>query len=229
MTLKHPDNPNVSLHWPVPLLIKRLDNAAQVNKELVELFNQHRDKHGKPGTNSYASADDLHKQYENHKAFMQLAQFIMGGVFEIASTINGPYWQKMNVEDIKINLSGIWFQITNEYNFHEVHVHGNCSWSGVYYVQSGDAGSKAPGFPNGITRFYGPHLDIQGGGHLDLGSFYLQDVSHDSVPEDGKLVVFPSHLKHMPYPYVGDKDRIIVSFHAQVNGDKPLKLGYKFN
>ena len=229
MDFKHPENPDVSMHWPTPLLVKQFENAATVNPKLIELFTVHRDKHRKSDSKTYASADNLHKQYEDNKDFMQLAQFIMAGVFEIASTVNGEYWQKMQVEDIKINLSGIWFQITNEYNFHEVHVHGNCSWSGVYYVQSGNAGSKEPGFPNGITRFYGHHLDIQGGGHLDLGSFYLQDASHDVLPEDGKLVVFPSHVKHMPFPYVGDKDRIIVSFHAQVNGDKPLKLGYKFN
>lgn len=227
--MKHPDNPNVSLHWPVPLLVSRFEAADRVNPKLVELFTAHREKHSKSGKSTYASADDLYKKYEDNEAFMQLAQFIMGGVFEIASTVNGEYWQRMDVQDIKINLSGIWFQITNEYNFHEVHVHGNCSWSGVYYVQSGDAGNTEPGFPNGITRFYGPHLDIQGGGHLDLGSFYLQDASHDVTPEDGKLVVFPSHLKHMPYPYIGEQDRIIVSFHASVVGDKPLKLGYKFN
>jgi hypothetical protein len=98
-------------------------------------------------------------------------------------------------------------------------------------VQSGDSSTGpgslgANGQPNGITRFYGPHTEYQAGGHGDLGNYYLQYHTHDSYPEDGKLVIFPSHIKHMVFPYYGDKDRIIVSFHAQVNGDTELRYDY---
>ena len=41
----------------------------------------------------------------------------------------------------------------------------------------------------------------------------------NELDEKGKLVIFPAHLKHMVFPYNGDDDRIIVSFHAQVLGD----------
>lgn len=229
----HPKNPNVSLHWPVPILTKKLESYEQVNAGLIELFATHRKSHGADDGKSYASADDLQKHYKEHPQFAALTRFISDSVYEITSTLNGEAWKELKVQDLSINISGIWFQITNEYNFHEVHVHGNCSWSGVYYVQSGDsanqANNKSLGFPNGVTRFYGPHLDYQGAGHLDLGNMYVQDASFDSVPEDGKLVIFPSYLKHMPYPYIGDKDRIVVSFHAQVNSPKPVRLGYSFN
>lgn len=233
MQSNHPKNPAIQLNWPVPILTKKLENANEVNPQLIKLFKDHQKQQTGDNTKSYASADDLHQVFKDNKAFAQLAQFISNNVFEMGAAMNGEYWQAMQVRNIGVHLTGIWYQITNNYVFHEMHVHGNCSWSGVYYVQAGESGSVAKekelGFKNGITRFYGPHLDYQAAGHLDLGNYYTQKASLDFIPEDGKLVVFPSYLKHMPFPYIGKKDRIIVSFHAQITGDTPLQRGYSFS
>lgn len=218
--------------WPVPILIKRADNPNKLNDELLALFYQHKNLHQPTTVKSYASDDDLIKVYKDNQSVQQLTKFIMDGIFEVAAKANGKYWQRMSLGDVKVNVTGLWFQITNDYIFHEVHVHGNCSWSGVYYVQSGDAAdeqkSRALGFKNGITRFYGPHMEHMAGCHLDLGNVYLSYDKFDSVPEDGKLVIFPSYLKHMPFPYVGEKDRVIVSFHAGLSTDKKMKMNYSF-
>ncbi len=218
--------------WPVPILISKLNQPQTLNDDLLALFYKHKRQYQKSPAKSYASDDDLIKVYQENRAIKQLTKFIMDGVFEISAKVNGEHWQRMSLADIKVNVTGLWFQITNDYIFHEVHVHGNCSWSGVYYVQSGDAvdqqKSAKLGFKNGITRFYGPHMEHMAGCHLDLGNVYLTHDKFDSVPEDGKLVIFPSYLKHMPFPYVGEKDRVIVSFHAGVSADKKMKMNYSF-
>ena len=161
-------------------------------------------------------------QYPTHTELEELADFIRAGIFEVALDANADYWQAN--DQVKINLTGLWFQISNGYNFHETHVHGNCSWSGVYYVCAGDSSSSPESHkgkqPNGITRFYGPNMEYMAGGHGDYGNFYLHDSSWDSYPQDGKLCVFPSYLKHMVFPYNGAEDRVIVSFHAQVFNSK---------
>ncbi len=41
--------------------------------------------------------------------------------------------------------------------------------------------------------------------------------------------MFPSYLKHMVFPYSGEQDRVIVSFHAQVDGEKELQYRYQFD
>ena len=214
--------------WPVTILSRKFGKYQQVNPELIRYFQAYRESHGTPSANVYVSPDNFAVDSDN-PAIQSLTRFIMDNVYEVAVDTNGSYWSKG--QSINIHITGLWFQISNGYSFHETHVHGNCSWSGVYYVQSGDS-SRGPdelgdnGQPNGITRFYGPHTEYQAGGHGDLGNYYLQDHTVDSYPEDGKLVVFPSHLKHMVFPYNGVKDRIIVSFHAQVNGDQELRYGY---
>ena len=221
-------NPNIQYLWPVSILTRKFGKYQKVNPELIRYFQEYREAH--PGKKSavYASPDNFSEGSDN-PAIVALHKFIMDNVFEIAADTNGPYWKKN--QELNVLVTGLWFQISNQYGFHETHVHGNCSWSGVYYVQSGQSSKNrndlgANGQPNGITRFYGPNTEYQAGGFGELGNFYLQDNTYDSYPEDGKLVIFPSHLKHMVFPYNGEQDRIIVSFHAQVEGDSELRYDY---
>ena len=227
-----PHNPHIQYLWPTPILIKKFGQYQKVNRELLELFYTHRSKHEQKKASGYASRDDLYKLYKDHAALNQLIKFIMDNVFEIASVVNGEFWEKGI--NINVEITGIWFQISNDHAFHETHVHGNCTWSGVYYVQADECSHAADDIKsgilnNGITRFYGPYMEAIGGGQADVGNIYLDENTRwDSYPEDGVLVVFPSHIKHMAFPYVGEKDRVVVSFHAKVIGED-FKYNYELN
>src|SRR5690606_27987722 len=111
--------------------------------------------------------------------------------------------------------------------------HGNYSWSGVYYVRAaessrsgGDVGAN--GMPNGMTRVHGPPMEVTADGDGALGNCCLHDASFDACPEEGRVVIFPSHLMHMVFPDEGDEDRVIVSLHAQVLGEWEMRYGYSF-
>lgn len=227
-----PRNPNIQYHWPTAILTKKFGQYQKVNRELLELFYEHRRKHEKTNGPVFASRDDLYKVYKEHPALNQLIKFIMDNVFEVASAVNGKFWGR--AQNIDVEITGIWFQMSNGFGFHETHIHGNCSWSGVYYVQTGECShsyeDRKNGLLNGITRFYGPNMEAVAGGHFEFGNIYLnEDISWDSYPEDGNLVIFPSHIKHMAYPYNGENDRVVVSFHAQVHGQTELHYNYEFN
>jgi hypothetical protein len=197
--------------WPVTILTRKFDQSEQVNPELITLFTKHREQHQtRPGP-AFVSADNF------------------------AVDLPSPALDSLKkLNSVDIDVTGMWYQISNDFSFHETHIHGNCSWSGVYYVQSGSASKSARdvlpnGMLNGVTRFYGPHTEYCAAGHGDWGNFYLQDDSYTSYPEDGQLVIFPSHIKHMAFPYQGEQDRIIVSFHAQVNSEQSMQYNYSFN
>lgn len=225
-------NPNIVKLWPTTLLVKRFAHYQKVNAALLELFYQHRDREQRSPAQAYASKDDLLNQYPLHEELNELAEFISRGVVEVGREANRGLWR--GDEKVSVTLTGLWFQISNGYSFHEMHVHGNCSWSGVYYVRAGDCDRSPESHrgrqPNGVTRFYGPHVEHMAGGYGDYGNFYLHDSNWDSYPEDGKLCVFPSHIKHMPFPYNGKEDRVIVSFHAQVfNASGKMDYEYGFS
>ncbi len=219
--------------WPVTILKSRLENYQAVNTELIRLFRQYQKDNSTGQDSGFISPDNFANDIDN-RALNILKSFITDGVYEISRTLNEKHWKHFALKSLRVDMTGMWFQISNGFTFHETHVHGNCSWSGVYYVQAGSASKsnddRMPnGMLNGVTRFYGQHLEESAAGHGDWGNYYLQDYNWTSYPKDGNLIIFPSYLKHMAFPYNGEKDRIIVSFHAQVNSDSEVKYDYGFN
>lgn len=225
-------NPFITL-WPTTVFSRRLENHDAVNAELVKLFRRYQQETPGNSGSSFVSPDNFANDIDS-QALDILKAFIMNGVYEVSRNLNGEYWKQFKLNALRVDVTGMWFQISNGFAFHEPHVHGNCSWSGVYYVQAGSASRSASdrmsnGMLNGVTRFYGHQVEESAAGHGDWGNYYLQHNTHTIYPQDGSLIIFPSYLKHMAFPYNGEQDRIIVSFHAQINSDSEVKYNYAFN
>ena len=206
-------------HWPVPMAVHRFSRASEVNPVLARVFQALRvtDPMAAPGS-FYASADDLLQRVDLPE-FTALLQFIAASLQTTAQQANAGVWPEGR-HGLTLELIGVWFQIQNGAAFHDIHTHGNCSWSGVYYVQI-DPPEQRHGHPefgalNGATRFYSPMFPLLGGAHVDMGNAYLQQATRDVTPQEGDLVLFPSFLPHKAMPYAGERDRIIVSFNAQI-------------
>ena len=157
-----------------------------------------------------------------------LVRFFVESLRDTTKAANAGAWPDGGL-DLRIAFNGMWFQMSSGGAFHDVHTHGNCSWSGVYVLQVDDAQTRRQhptyGPANGATRFYGPYFDRLAGAHADLGNAYLQASHFDVEPLPGRLVLFPSWLAHQAMPYVGDRERVIVSFNASVHsarGDDQL-------
>lgn len=108
-----------------------------------------------------------------------------------------------------IDMFESWVHITRDGGFHDGHIHPNCSWCGIYYVDIGDATVEPP---NGCNRFYPPVMQT----YDDLGTQVLKFEPMQAIPEEGKLIIFPSYVRHSAVPYHGKRDRIIASFNARV-------------
>ncbi len=217
-----------NIHWPVPLDTHHCDDAAHINETLARVFSAMRVTHeaqtqvnddALPIKSFYASEDNLLERIQLPE-FQTLIAFIAHSLQKTVMNANAGVWPAGRMS-LQLQLVGCWFQIQNGMAFHDVHTHGNCSWSGVYYVQCDGEAKRVEhpslGSVNGVTRFYGPYTQWLGGAHVDIGNAYLQKNTIDIVPEPGKLVVFPSYLPHQAMPYEGEKDRIIVSFNAQIH------------
>ncbi|OIQ98520.1 hypothetical protein GALL_194950 [mine drainage metagenome] len=173
----------------------------------------------------YSSSDDLIKRVELPE-FHQLLSYIAESLQKTIKAANANVWpSKLS---LNLEFAGSWFQIQNHGAFHDIHSHGNCSWSGVYYVQLDPAVQrhkhKVLGALNGMTRFYGPYQNWLGGAYMDMGNAYLQQPHFDVCPEAGMLVLFPSYLNHKAMPYEGVNDRIVVSFNVQIHGAQGDKI-----
>ena len=208
--------------WPVPMGRHRFSGAADINPVLSRVFASMRATdvalHPERAGAFYASEDDLLNRVDVPE-FRALVQFIVQSLQDTAQRANAQVWPP-GQQPLQLLLSGVWFQIQNGAAFHDVHTHGNCSWSGVYYLQIDPPEQRAKhaqwGAHNGVTRFYSPMFPLLGGAYMDMGNAFMQNATLDVTPEAGELVWFPAFLPHKAMPYQGAKDRIIVSFNAQI-------------
>lgn len=220
----------VTWMWPVPLLTRRVPGARRINPPLVDLATRLRGQDGADDVPAWASEDDLHLRLRDEPALGELVRAIHAAVGEIAGQVNRSTWAELGVPGGHVDLVGLWMQASNRYARHDVHTHGNCSFSGVYYVQVDDEDTRVAepdlGEANGLTRLHSPHLERLGGAHMDLGAAWLQDSHVDLAPEPGLLVVWPSFLAHQVLPYRGNLDRVVVSFNAVVIGAGGRGFGF---
>ncbi|MFA5120348.1 putative 2OG-Fe(II) oxygenase [Zavarzinia sp.] len=209
--------------WPTPIGIYRLAGAEAFNARLVAAFDalraEQRRQRGEAARPFFASDDDL-VQRVTLPGWADFVRFVVDRVHDTAARANEGHWPDGGL-DLRVALQGMWFQCSNAGAFHDVHTHGNCSWSGVYVVQVDpeEARVRHPvhGAANGATRFYGPPFATLGGAFVDVGNAYLQPPHRDVAPVAGQLTIFPSWLAHQALPYAGTAERVIVSFNASVH------------
>lgn len=220
-------NPGFHTLWPTPLGVHRYADAASLNPLLVRIFGALRATQsaarGEAAGAFFASDDDLLQRVQLPE-WQGLVRYFVACLRDTVTQANGAAWPASAEGTglaLQVAIEGLWFQCSNRHAFHDVHTHGNCSWSGVYCVQV-DPPERRSAHPthgelNGVTRFYGPPFAQLGGAHVDLGNAYLQPPHVDVAPVPGQLVLFPASLAHQALPYDGELDRVIISFNASVH------------
>ena len=217
--------------WPTPIGIHRYPAAAEVNPLLISAFAQgraaqERQRGVEPGGPFFASDDDLLNRVKIPE-WQDFVGFIVASIGDTVQHANQDAWAGQQLE-LRVGIEGMWFQCSREGAFHDVHTHGNCSWSGVYIVQIDEPEERVKhpvyGAANGVTRLYGPPFATLGGAFVDAGNAYLIPPSHDVEPLAGQLLLFPSWLAHQAMPYDGEKERVIVSFNASLHATQGDQL-----
>ena len=205
--------------WSTPLGVHRWARAQELNPLLARVLGSLRAVSQPQPVPFFASEDDLLERIRLPE-WQDLVRFVVDSLHATVAQANHGAWPQP-APALQVHLRGMWFQIANQGASHDVHTHGNCSWSGVYCVQVDEHARRVAdpvlGEHNGVTRFYGPYFPHLGGAHADLGNAYLQSAHLDIAPRPGQLIVFPSWLAHQALAYRGEIDRIIVSFNASVH------------
>jgi uncharacterized protein (TIGR02466 family) len=206
--------------WPTSFFVRQWQEHAEqspaMTRFLYELKSAHRENiasnvapKAKSATGLFESDFDL---FDNNQIGLQrLKAFIVDTIQKVVSKFNGS---EVPPSKISVRIVDAWFHITNHGGFHDAHGHPNCSWCGIYYVQTGDSHqSSTHGAPNGANRFYLPYT--LGGSYSDYGNRYLNACYLDPPIKDGMLLLFPSYLWHSALPYSGKQDRIVIAFNSQ--------------
>ena len=106
---------------------------------------------------------------------------------------------------------GAWANVNRSGNFNQLHTHPENTWSGVYYVRSGDYSEDTIRNP-GRLHFHDPRERSDMVVHPGKGFGKPVPIA----PRDGMLVLFPSWLGHSVNVFYSNTTRISIAFNAQV-------------
>jgi len=107
----------------------------------------------------------------------------------------------------KFDLFG-WGAVNRQGHYNTVHVHPMAAWSGVYYVDPGEATADAT---DGNLEFAHPVAAA-------TMTFFPSVLPSARLvrPQAGLMVLFPSYLLHSVRMYRGERPRICVPFNAHL-------------
>jgi uncharacterized protein (TIGR02466 family) len=124
----------------------------------------------------------------------------------VRATLQLPEVQSRNEQPKGGFRVSAWANVARKGNYHRMHNHPTCAWSGCYYIRStSQIGSLA-----GVLEFSDPRPFtemVETPGHP-----YGQRII--VRPNPGLLILFPSWLYHFVHPSDSESPRISVAFNA---------------
>jgi hypothetical protein len=155
--------------WPTPIGLHRYADAETLNPKLVAAFADGRaaqeQQRGVERGPFFASDDDLLHRVKLPE-WQDFVRFLVDSLGQTVKNANHEAWGGRELQ-LRVSIEGMWFQCSRDGAFHDVHTHGNCSWSSAYIVQIDDAEQRVShpvyGAANGVTRLYGPPFNALGG------------------------------------------------------------------
>jgi uncharacterized protein (TIGR02466 family) len=100
-----------------------------------------------------------------------------------------------------------WANVNRRGDFNQMHTHPGASWSGVYYVDSGEVVPEAEGTAIRLSDPNPARTNI-----------FFPELSASAVtfrPEPGLMILFPSYVPHAVPPHRGDGRRISIAFNVR--------------
>ena len=118
--------------WPTPMGVHRFEQAEAVNPVLARAFTALRaagcHASGQAPGGFYASEDDLMRRMDLPE-WRLLVDFLVDRLQATLARANAGVWPQGRLK-MRVEIAGMWFQISNHGAHHDLHNHGNCSWSG---------------------------------------------------------------------------------------------------
>lgn len=118
-------------------------------------------------------------------------------------------------DDVRLYVSGMWATKLEKLKNGNFHLHANSIISGILYLSDEEI-SKT------FFKIDNPYLKVQQEGFLTIGKqqelHMPQPIIGHSIPKKGKLLCFPSTIKHGVATHIENTTRFSVSFNSFIEG-----------
>lgn len=204
--------------WPIKVGQFHNPDHQIIKKDLVKFFQNYENENntsrvGVENHNLYESKYNLH--LEKNDALSKVLIFMAKSFMSMAQNINKAELNKIKNKNpkLKVKIKDSWFIRYKKEGAVMPHDHGNCSMSCVYYFQIDDNSND---LNNGSTYFMRPYN--RGSSHNDFGGLnYVNGGINTFEAVEGSLLIWPSFLMHGSKPYLGEKNRIVISANADID------------
>ena len=211
--------PNKQTMWASHIYSFKDENHSSKKDELISHVYDLKNQGKLSGVSDIAKTNVFESKFDfftsELKSVQELKVFCENSLMHAVGEVN--QYDVDYMSRLTPNLRESWAHVTNDNGYHDAHVHLNTSWGGIYYVNANECGqildTDGNSRVNGVNRFYSPINYFT----LDPSMDYLRHNVADIWPEDGVLVIFPAYLLHSATSYIGEKDRVVISFNAIVN------------
>jgi len=179
--------------------IKCLD-FVEIKNSLIEwVYNYQQTDNGVTFTNrgGWQSSSNFYKQ----DSFLQYFNYIQ--TYSLSA---------IQFYNCNLKITNMWININKKGNYNVSHVHPGSLISGIFWVKIPQNCGKLKFLsPN---HFNESHLVENVNNKIKLEHNYCDHF--DMNPQEGKIILFPSHLRHLVEPNKSDEDRISIAFNLNI-------------
>ena len=200
--------------FATPILKASPPDAEAMNQELLETIRRHREKHGgidRSNIGGWHSDTDMARW--GGPAARRLADF---AVAEVSAHMTDVARQGKRQFNWSIEM---WSNVNAPGDANQLHCHPAAYWSGVYYPDPGGAEVEGHG---GELVFEDPRYPMA---YMTVPDLVLRDADGDPMysqvvirPVAGRIVLFPSWLRHSVRPHEGDRERVSIALNLMLLG-----------
>lgn len=142
-----------------------------------------------------------HPEFHIIQSFSEFKNYILNNCF-----------QSLNHYSCNFELGNMWININKKGNYNCSHVHPGSTISGVFWVKTPEnCGELIFESPNDFLESNLINLTDN-----SIKSQYNYFSEMIFVPQEGKMLLFPSHLFHRVEPSQSDEDRISIAFNLNI-------------
>ncbi len=203
--------------FATPILKASPPGAEALSAELLATIREHRKKHeGVNRSNIGGWHSDTDMARWGGEAARRLADF---AVAEVSRHMTDVARQGKRQFNWSIEM---WANVNAPGDANQLHCHPAAYWSGVYYPDPGGAEIEGHG---GELVFEDPRYPMA---YMTVPDLVLRDASGEPMysqvvvrPVAGRVVLFPSWLRHSVRPHEGDRERVSIALNLMLIGAQP--------
>ena len=188
-------------HAVFPSIITEVhcDNFDEIQQPLLEwIYEYQKNKDGVQISNrgGWQSSSDFWKE----SSFVKYFEYIISHINE-----------STKLYDYKFKFSNMWINVNGKGDYNIEHDHPDCILSGVFWIKTSDK--------CGSLVFDSPKCFVESKLLSSVDENFKKIVNYYQTfrfsPNDGVMVLFPSHMRHYVELNQSDEDRISIAFNLE--------------